>query len=90
MIIEITVENYRSISAAQTVSFVAESAPRHEENLIRRPGYNLLKAAALFGANASGKSNFIKAIAAMQKFVTESATRMNIGDSIMAAEPFPS
>lgn len=88
MIIEITVENYRSISAAQTLSFVAKSAPRHEENLIRRPGYNLLKAAALFGANASGKSNLVKAIGAMQKFVTKSATRMNVGDPITAAEPF--
>ena len=88
MIIEITIENYRSISTAQTVSFVAEAAPRHEENLISRPGYHLLKAAALFGANASGKSNLVKAIKAMQAFVVESATRMNEGDPIIAAEPY--
>ena len=49
--------NYRSINTAQTLSFVAEKAPRHSDNLIPCRGFKLLKAVALFGANASGKSN---------------------------------
>ncbi len=88
VIIQFKVANYRSIGAEQTLSFVAESARRHPNNLIPRNGYRLLKAAALFGANASGKSNFVKAIGAMQEFVRDSATRMNEGDLIAAAEPF--
>src|SRR5215510_3576826 len=55
MIIEIKIANYRSINAAQTLSFVAEKAPRHPDNLIPCRGFKLLKAVALFGANASGK-----------------------------------
>lgn len=88
MIIQFKVANYRSIGTEQTLSFVAESARRHPDNLISRNGYKLLKAAALFGANASGKSNIVKAIQVMQTFVRDSATRMNEGDLIAAAEPF--
>ena len=88
MIIEIKVANFRSIGAEQTLSFVAENARRHQDNLIPRKGYKLLKTAALFGANASGKSNFVKAIGVMRDFVRDSATRMNEGDVIIAAEPF--
>ena len=57
MIIQFKVANYRSIGAEQTLSFVAESARRHPDNLIPRDGYKLLKSVALFGANASGKSS---------------------------------
>ena len=88
MIIEFKVANYRSIGAEQTLSFVAENTRRHRDNLIPRSGYNLLKTVALFGANASGKSNYVKAIETMCEFVRNSATRMNEGDLIAAAEPF--
>lgn len=88
MIIEIKVANFRSINEEQTLSFVADRATRHPDNLIRRPGYRLLKAVGLFGANASGKSNFVKATGAMAAFVRNSATTMNDGDPINAAEPY--
>lgn len=88
MIIEIKIANYRSINEEQTLSFVADRATRHPDNLIKRPGYRLLKAVGLFGANASGKSNFLKAMGAMSTFVRDSATKMNDGDPIEAAEPY--
>lgn len=88
MIIEFKVANYRSINEEQTLSFVADRATRHPDNLIKRPGYRLLKAVGLFGANASGKSNLIKALGVMRDFVRDSATKMNDGDLIVAAEPF--
>ncbi len=88
MIIEFKLANYRSINTEQTMSFVAESARRHPDNLIVHNGYKILKATALFGANASGKSNILKGIEVMQEFVRNSATRMNEGDIIKAAEPF--
>ena len=88
MIIEIKLTNYRSIHAEQTISFVAEKGTRHPDNLIKRPGYKLMKAAALFGANASGKSNFVRAIGEMAQFVRDSATRYNDGDPIPLFQPF--
>lgn len=88
MIVQITLANYRSIHAEQTLSFVAERGTRHKGNLIPRPGYRLLKAVALFGANASGKSNFVRAIGEMRDFVRDSATKMNDGDPIVCAQPY--
>lgn len=88
MIIEIKIANYRSINAEQTLSFVAERGTRHKDNLIQRPGYRLMKAAGLFGANASGKSNFVRAIGEMRDFVRDSATKMNDGDPIICAQPY--
>ncbi len=88
MIIEIKIANYRSINEEQTISFAAEDAPRLAGNLIPCKGFKLMKAAALFGANASGKSNLVKAIAMIVKFIRISATGMNSGDLIQAAEPY--
>lgn len=88
MIIQFKAANYRSIGAEQTLSFVAEKARRHPDNLISCKGYKLLKSTALFGANASGKSNLVKAIQVMRSFIRDSATRMNDGDTIEAAQPF--
>ncbi len=88
MILEIKIANYRSIHQEQTLSFIAEKAGRHSENLIPRQGFRLLKAAALFGSNASGKSNLVMAIEGMSQFIRDSATRMNDGDRIALAEPF--
>lgn len=88
MIIEFKIANFRSIHEEQTFSFVAENARRHPNNLIARKGYKLLKAAALFGANASGKSNVVKALGVMQSLVRDSATRMNDGDLIPGIDPF--
>lgn len=88
MIVEIKIANYRSINAEQTLSFVAERGTRHPDNVVQRPGYKLLKAVGLFGANASGKSNFVQAIGEMREFVQGSATKMNDGAPIVCAQPF--
>jgi len=43
---------------------------------------NLLKAAALYGSNASGKSNFIKAIIFMRSFVISSSKDTQVTEEI--------
>ncbi|MEL7409471.1 MAG: ATP-binding protein [Cyanobacteria bacterium J06558_2] len=43
---------------------------------------SLLKSAAVYGANASGKSNLVKAIGFMRRFVLNSSSRTQITDSI--------
>ena len=66
MLIEFSVSNFRSFRERQTFSMVAESRLRRgKENLItpdtdeKLP--KLLKIAAIYGPNASGKSSFLKA-----------------------------
>jgi len=88
MIIEFRVENFRSFHEEQTFSLVAGKDEKLPDNLIPVEKFNLLKAAAIFGANASGKSNLIKAMMFMKSFVKDSATKMNIGDKIEGITPF--
>lgn len=72
MLIEFSVTNYRSIREKQTFSMVA--APRlHKKNCTFSPKVvgeklpNLLKVAAIYGPNASGKSNLLNALQVVQR-----------------------
>ncbi|MCI0460156.1 MAG: AAA family ATPase [Gemmataceae bacterium] len=82
MLIEFRIGNFRSFDEPQTFSLVASSDTRHPDNCIPFGKLQLLKSAAVYGANASGKSNLIRAIDFMRRFVLYSATTMNVGDEI--------
>jgi AAA15 family ATPase/GTPase len=89
MLAEFSVTNFRSIADCQTLSLVAGPDRQHPGHLYSTSdGNRLLKSAALFGKNASGKSNFIAAMRVMQQFVVTSATRLNAGDPIPGISPF--
>ena len=69
MIVEFSVKNFRSISDLQTISFVATNLKSSKENesvdlnnIVSDSGMKLLKTIGVYGANASGKSNIIKAL----------------------------
>ncbi len=87
MLIEFRVGNYRSFHRPQSLSLVASGDRKLPQNLIERDKFSLLKAAVIYGANASGKSNFLRALAFMRSFIADSATAMNLGDRINVA-PF--
>ncbi len=90
MLINFTVANYRSIKEPITLSMEAENRilGLEKENLIEIPdGRKLINAAAIYGANASGKSNLIKAMKFMQSFVVNSSVGAQQGDPI-SVEPF--
>jgi len=78
MLIEFTVGNFRSFHAPQTLSLVAapiksKDDSLDENTLIHLPDNPpLLTSAAVYGANASGKSNLIQALAFMKRFVINS------------------
>jgi hypothetical protein len=80
MLIEFKVANFRSIREAQTLSMVASNYSNElPQNLIapQLPGLadvKLLKAVALYGANASGKSSIVAALRFVSGFIRESAT----------------
>jgi ABC-type transport system involved in cytochrome c biogenesis ATPase subunit len=82
MLIEFRVGNYRSFHGDQVLSMVASADDSHPGNLIATEKGNLLKAVAVYGANASGKSNLLRAFGVMQSLVKNSATTMNVGDNI--------
>lgn len=93
MLIEFKVKNFRSIRDEQTLSLVATKANKElPDNVIDKPlkgmaGLKYLKGAALYGANASGKSNVLLALRYLADLVENSANRLKPGDST-GAEPF--
>jgi uncharacterized protein len=72
MLIEFRVENFLSFEEMATLSMVATTDDTHEGSnvLQQKDKLRLLKSAAIYGANAAGKSNFIKAMAFMDYLVT--------------------
>jgi len=67
MIIEFSTKNFRSFKELATLSLEAESLKTGKEGLISTEfKVNLLPAIGIFGHNASGKSNLIKALTYMQ------------------------
>jgi len=88
MLISFSVENYRSFADEQTLSLEAVKDDAHAEHVVDCGRFSLLKTAALYGANASGKSNLLKAFEFMASFVRSSATRMNLDEPIHWADGF--
>ena len=90
MILEFEVENYRSIKEKQVFSLIAESSKSKPKNVFEHRLANgdtvrLLKAAVIYGANASGKSNLLKAFASLRDFVQ---AKLSVNDPINFYEPF--
>ena len=88
MLISFSVENYRSFADEQTLSLEAVKDDTHPDHVVDCGKFSLLKSIAIYGSNASGKSNLLRAFDFMAKFVRTSATRMNLGDSIRGADCF--
>jgi hypothetical protein len=71
MLIEFSVANFRSFRERQTLSMVAAPRLRKRENVFRpvladEKFPELLKVAVIYGPNASGKSNLLKALTVIQ------------------------
>lgn len=79
MLIEFRVENFRSFQNAQVFSMVAgPSLERAETNTFTSAlkGFGaFLRSAAIYGPNAAGKTNLLRAIQFMQEMVLTSAVR---------------
>ena len=58
MFIGFSVSNYLSFKTAQTMSMAASKVARHKEHILNGNGKKILKTGLIYGANASGKSNF--------------------------------
>lgn len=69
MIKEFSIENYRSFNGRKTLSLEAAPISDFPENVIQTDRYKLLYIAAVYGANASGKSNLLRAMSMMKNIV---------------------
>lgn len=93
MIIEFSVQNHRSFREVQTLSLAASNYDKSlPENLIipdlpGLPDLRLVKGVALYGPNAGGKTNILKALQFLQWLVLESATGQK-PEAKLPVEPF--
>lgn len=69
MLLEFQCSNFRSILDTVTFSMRATSDTTREEYIKEYDKYRILKSAIVYGANGSGKSNFLKALAYMQGII---------------------
>ena len=81
MLVGFSVENYKSFDKAQSISFVASKITRHKEHVALVNNRRILKSGLIFGANASGKSNFIKAIHFSRKIITDGLNNVDLSKS---------
>ena len=80
MLIEFTVGNYRSFKDTVTLSMVAANLVSQDKSVDENNVFavdkklSLLKSAAIYGANASGKSNLAKALPVLMLCIAHLAT----------------
>lgn len=89
MLIEFSVSNFRSIKEEQTLSMIADSSTRKNDNTflpIEGNKLRLLNSAAIYGANASGKSNILKALNTLLSYIH--ALNIDVDENIPYYEPF--
>lgn len=76
MLIEFSVDNYKSIKEKVTLSMVASNYYKNLENnliyLDKKKNEKLLRSSVIFGANASGKTNVIHALNVLRNLIVES------------------
>ncbi len=89
MMIEFAVENYQSFRDKQVLSLVPdESKGEFKENVFKdKNGISLLTSSFIYGANASGKSNLIRAMRALRTLVLFSGSK-SPNEPIHEYDPF--
>ncbi|NLG83967.1 MAG: ATP-binding protein, partial [Firmicutes bacterium] len=86
MLIRFTLENWTSFRDPVTFSMIADREKQHRERVPRVENYRLgmLPIAAIYGGNASGKTNFFKALS----FASNLVVRGTRPESIIPVEIF--
>ena len=90
MIIDFTIENFRSFKAAQTFSLHVEQPGHHLAQHVAWPAgdkIGVLRTAGVYGANASGKSNLLLAFKALRYVACESGS-LKEDEAIPYYEPY--
>lgn len=91
MLLDFRVKNFRSLRDEQVFSLIAaKDKTLHDRNTMPtgvRAAPSVLRSAVIYGPNAGGKSNLIKALQYMRAVVVESATAMQPGQTF-SVQPF--
>jgi len=69
VLLEFSCSNYKSIRERVLFSMLASSDTTHEDEIKKIDDIRILKSAVIYGANGSGKSNFINAVSFVKQLV---------------------
>lgn len=86
MLIRFAVENYKSFKQRQVFSMMAGQSIQHTDHLILMNDNRFLKSSFFFGANASGKSNFVRAIDFMRRITLSGLNKIRYNDRYFKIE----
>jgi AAA15 family ATPase/GTPase len=85
MLLEFSVSNYRSFRSRQTLSLVASTDSAHQERnttLVGGSDMRLLRSAVIYGPNAAGKSNLLRALETLRQLVQNSSAATQEGQRL--------
>ncbi|MGD1823079.1 MAG: AAA family ATPase [Pleomorphochaeta sp.] len=74
MLLNMSIENFKSVKESQTISFEAIKDNRFQKSKIVQVNdkLNLIKSAAIIGPNGAGKSSFVRALESLKSIVCSS------------------
>lgn len=82
MLIQFSVENFRSVKNMLVISFAASKDKTFEERLLSWDKKKVLPALAIYGANGAGKSNILHALMTMREMVVGNASKIQKGERL--------
>ena len=69
MILYFSIENYRSIGMEQEIFFEPNTDKIHSEKLLSTENYRALPVIPIYGGNATGKTNILRALKTLQELI---------------------
>lgn len=86
MLLNFSVSNFGSFNEKATFSlFPGKISKQHPNHVLKNKSFSSLKGAAIYGANASGKSNFVKAFQALLSCVLSGNTSFILANQFKLA-----
>ena len=87
MLIRFTVNNFLSFNSEQEFSMNTGTATTFESRVAKMPEQSILKFAALYGANASGKTNLVKAIDFSRRIILDGMSELDTSEKYYKLNP---
>ena len=87
MLVNFRFENFLSYNKLTHFSMTIGTTRRHQTHVMKFPDVSLLKFASLYGANASGKSNLVKAIKFSRSLILEGVQKTITFDKYCKMDP---
>ncbi|WP_131536765.1 AAA family ATPase [Pedobacter nototheniae] len=87
MLIRLVFNNFLSFKEETEFNLLPNKSQRLPHHKLSHNGVDFLRMSAIYGANGSGKSNMVKAVANLEKYIAEGKVPENVSDSKFKLSP---